>query len=75
VLAPKEKDRRYPQLGSDQFGRFKFTGVVPGEYTVYAWDDVEFTAWMDAEFLKDAKGEAVTVGERASATVAVKVAK
>jgi len=75
VLAPKEKERPYPQIWSDQFGRFTFTSVIPGEYTVYAWEEVEPTAWMDPEFMKDVKGEAVTVGEGASASVGVKVAK
>jgi 5-hydroxyisourate hydrolase-like protein (transthyretin family) len=76
VLVPKDKERAfYPQTMADQYGRFRIASVVPGEYTVYAWEDVEATAWMDPEFLKDVRGEAVTVGEGASASVGVKVAK
>jgi hypothetical protein len=26
--------------------------VVPGKYTVYAWEDVETGAWFDPDFLK-----------------------
>jgi hypothetical protein len=42
---------------------------------VYAWEDVEATAWLDPEFLKavEGKGAAVKVGEldRANVNVAV----
>ena len=78
VLVPKEKERLpisafYQQATTDQFGRFTFKSVVPGEYTVYAWEDVESSAWMDPDFMKplDGKGEPVTVEESAHATVQV----
>ena len=47
--------------------------MVPGEYKVYAWEDVESSAWMDPDFMKplEAKGEPVTVGESAQANVQV----
>jgi hypothetical protein len=80
VLVPKEKERMqipefYSQAATDQYGRFTFKGVAPGEYQVYAWEDVESTAWMDPEFMKplDGKGEPVTVGESAQASVQVRV--
>jgi hypothetical protein len=39
--------------------------VVPGEYRVYAWEDVEYGAWMDPDFMKplESRGEAVSVSE------------
>lgn len=80
VLVPKEKERReistlYQQATTDQHGRFRFKNVVPGEYKVYAWEDVQATAWMDADFMKpvEDKGESVTVGESAVANVQVKL--
>ncbi len=35
----------------------------PGEYKLFAWDDVEQYDWFDPEFLKDfeARGESITV--------------
>jgi hypothetical protein len=78
VLIPKEKERLeisvfYQQTTTDQYGRFTFKNVVPGEYQVYAWEDVESSAWMDPGFMKplEGKGESVTVGEGAQANVQV----
>ncbi len=78
VLVPKEKERAgnfafYQQATTDQHGGFTFKNVAPGDYKVYAWEDVESSAWMDPEFMKplEAKGESVTVGESAQASVQV----
>jgi hypothetical protein len=42
---------------------------------VYAWEDVEPTAWMDPEFMKafEENGESVTVAESTQANVRVKL--
>ena len=68
VLIPKSEKRRrsdqfYKSVNTNQQGRFTLKGVEPGEYTIYAWEDVEPMAWMDAEFVKpfESKGIAVTV--------------
>ena len=51
------------------------TSVPLGEYRLFAWEDVEDTAWMDPEFLKafDDKGRPVTVREGGSESVELKV--
>ena len=38
---------------------------MPGEYKVYAWEDLEAGAYMDPDFMKpiDSKGEALTLRE------------
>ena len=61
--------------GVIQYGRFTFKNVVPGEYKVYAWEDVESSAWMDPDFMKplEGKGESVAVEESAQANVQVNV--
>ena len=78
VMLPKEKERLpipafYLQAATDQYGRFTFKNVVPGEYQVYAWEDVESSAWLDPDFMKPlaGKGASVTVGEGAQAVVQV----
>lgn len=78
VLLPKEKERHgfpasYHQAASDENGRFVFKNVVPGDYLVYAWEDVEAGAWLDPDFLKplESKGTAVSVAESAQVTVEV----
>ena len=78
VLVPNEKERAqiaefYQHATTNQFGRFEFKSVVPGDYKVYAWEDVESTAWLDPEFMKPLEGigEPVTVGESDKASVQV----
>ena len=70
VLIPQENERKdqqnyYKQVTSDQNGAFTFKDVPPGEYKVFAWEDVEMGAYMDPDFIKplEAKGEALTLRE------------
>jgi hypothetical protein len=78
ALVPQEKDRRnrdtfYRSTTTDQSGRFTFKGLVPGEYRVYAWEETEFGAWMDPDYLKpvESRGEAVSLSEGGRSTVQV----
>jgi hypothetical protein len=50
---------------SDDQGNFAFSGIRPGSYKLFAFDDVEPNAWLDPDFLKsvDAQGQDVTLGE------------
>jgi protocatechuate 3,4-dioxygenase beta subunit len=77
VLVPQEADRKdqntyYKQTGTDQFGNYSFKNVVPGQYRVFAWEDLEPGAYYDPEFMKplEAKGEKVTAEESGRHTVA-----
>jgi protocatechuate 3,4-dioxygenase beta subunit len=80
VLIPQEKIRRdqpyfYRNSIADQNGAYSLTGIPPGEYKLYAWEDVDPGAWMDPDFLKpvEDKGETVTVREGEQKTVPLKV--
>ena len=44
-------------------GQFHFKSVPPGEYKLFAWEDVESGAWLDPDFIKplDDKGKSVTI--------------
>jgi len=44
----------------DQDGRFKLTGLAPGDYFVVALDSVDGTEWMDPEFLDSIKTKALS---------------
>jgi len=74
LLAPENRLRSradlFHQVESDQFGRFSITGIAPGEYKVFAWDDVEPGIWWDPEFLKkyESQGEAVKFDAKGKAT-------
>ena len=78
VIVPKEKERlgigAYNlQANSDQLGRFTFKSVPPGKYEVFAWQEIEPTAWMDPEFMKSfaGKGESAEVEESSKISIQV----
>jgi len=37
---------------TDQHGRFKLSDIVPGAYSLYAWDQLEDEAWRSDDFIK-----------------------
>jgi protocatechuate 3,4-dioxygenase beta subunit len=70
VLVPQEKERRdrdsfYLTATTDFSGQFTLKSVTPGEYRAFAWEDAEFGAWMDPDFMKplESRGEAVSLPE------------
>jgi hypothetical protein len=78
VLVPQEADRKdqntyYKQTATDQFGNYSFKNVVPGQYRVFAWEDLEPGAYYDPEFMQplEAKGEKVAAEEGGRHTVQV----
>jgi len=79
VLVPETANRQRPDLYrkvvSDAAGHFRITGIAPGDYTAFAWDDVANGAWQNPEFLKphEARGKAVHIegGTVVDSTVSV----
>jgi hypothetical protein len=78
VLVPQEKDRRdrepfYRSATTDAAGGFTFKSLTPGDYRVYSWEEADFGAWMDPDFMKpqESRGEAVSVQEGARLAVQV----
>jgi len=75
VAVPEEKFRKIPDRfgsgSSDQRGRFVIRGLAPGNYTLYAWQDLEEGIWRDPDFLKSQEnnGTAVKVEEGSRQTV------
>lgn len=67
VLVPEASrrglHRLYDSATTDQYGRFDIRGIAPGDYSLFSWEEVEFGAWEDPEFLKpfEKKGESVSV--------------
>ena len=64
---PKLRERRdaYNAGSSDQNGRFTLKNIVPGEYKLYAWDDMESGAYMDPDVVKpfESQGVAMSIQE------------
>ena len=80
VLIPQDQQRKeqptyYKFMASDQNGAFSLTGLTPGEYKAYAWEDIEIGAYMDPDFMKpiEEKGEAVSMQEGEQKTLTLKV--
>jgi hypothetical protein len=74
VAVPEARFRshpdRYRKAGTDQGGRFTLRGLVPGDYTVFAWESVDGEAYYNPEFLKSCEGQGkalhVSEGDRAN---------
>jgi hypothetical protein len=70
VLVPAAAELRgsaanYPSVSADEQGNFAFSGMRPGSYKLFAFDEVEPYAWLDPDFLKsvDTQGQEITLGE------------
>jgi hypothetical protein len=71
VLVPTNARKRselYQATVTGTDGKFRFQEIRPGDYKLFAWDDVETGAWENAEFitLYESKGRAVRVSENSN---------
>jgi len=50
---------------TDASGKFQILGIPPGNYRLFAWDDVSPNAWMDPDFLRnyEDRGSSVVLTE------------
>jgi hypothetical protein len=71
ALIPQEKERRgqsafYKSATSGSDGRFAFAGIAPGQYKVFAWEQMadDFN-YMDPECINpvESKGQAIVMHE------------
>jgi len=67
VLVPdparRSQSRLYKEVTTDQYGRFDIKGIAPGDYKLFAWEDVETGAYEDPDFLKtfESLGESLAI--------------
>ena len=72
VLVPdttrRQRQDLYRMATTDQYGKFSLTAIAPGDYKLFAWDNVETGQWMDPEFLQvhESRGKSLTIRERAA---------
>lgn len=66
--------RYYKTADADLNGHFIIRGVAPGEYKIYAWEDIEDGAYQDPDFVKphEFEGQTVNIKERGHETVQLK---
>jgi hypothetical protein len=71
VVVPEASRRasfeRYRVTSTDSAGRFRAEGIAPGEYKVFAWEDIEENAWQVPEILRryEEQGKAIRILELA----------
>jgi hypothetical protein len=81
IAFPQDRDKwtpgsRYLRTGRpDQDGRFKLTGLPPGQYHVLALDYVDTNEWNDPEFLDRVRSKAtpVSINEGETKSVDLKI--
>jgi hypothetical protein len=75
VLVPEPPRRNrgdlYDATGTNSAGRAHLTGIAPGDYRVFAWDDIPADAWQDSDFIRpyESRGKLIHVVEGNSDTV------
>ena len=58
---------------SDLDGRVRFTGVPPGEYRLYAWEEEQYTPAMDADYLRPFQSNSAKVSAKEGDAIQVEV--
>jgi hypothetical protein len=55
----------YKTAKTDRSGKFEIRGIAPGEYSVFAWQEVDPGAWLDPKCLNAYRnyGASFRIGE------------
>ena len=64
-FAYRQRDDLFKSAVTDASGNFKMQGIAPGEYRVFAWEDIVDGGWQDGELLRnvEARGKSVRIAE------------
>jgi hypothetical protein len=79
VLVPPQARRQnallYKNATTNENGTFTLRGLLPGTYTIFAWESVPPTAWQNAEFLArfEARGRQINLSATSVAEVQLNV--
>ncbi len=79
VLIPDPARRHrldlYRTTATDAMGRFHVEGIPPGDYKVFAWEDVEMGAWQDPDFIRqfEDRGRAIRMTEGGTSNIELRV--
>lgn len=79
VLVPELRFRQQPDLykvvSTDTAGHFQMQGLTPGEYKLFAWENVEQGAWQDPSFIDayESSGKPIHIYEGSSESLQLPV--
>jgi hypothetical protein len=79
VLVPETSRRNrldlYRTASTDAMGRFHIEGVPPGDYRVFAWEEVETGAWQDPDFIRqfEDRGRPIRIDEGGSSNIELRL--
>src|SRR5436309_3220893 len=75
VLVPARRNRidRFKTARTGESGEFRFASVPPGDYKLFAWEDIEDGARLDPDVIElyESRGTAAAVGPASDQTVTV----
>src|SRR4030095_9663373 len=72
-LAHRQRADLYQSISTDDSGRFRLQGIPPGDYVLFAWEDIENGLWLDPEFLKrhEPSGRSIRILESIRETIEI----
>jgi hypothetical protein len=79
VLVPDaaRRSRRdlYRTAVSDAAGRVNLTGITPGDYKAFAWENIPANSWQDPEILRtyDSRGQGFRLDENSKESMTLRV--
>jgi hypothetical protein len=65
----------YRTTSTNAQGQFRVEGLPPGDYKVFAWEDVETGAWQDPDFIRqfEDRGRPVRINEGGNSNIELRV--
>ncbi|MFN0106632.1 MAG: carboxypeptidase regulatory-like domain-containing protein [Bryobacteraceae bacterium] len=74
---PLKEDRTdlFKMISVDQNGQYTLQNIAPGDYRLFAWEDIDPGQYMDPEFLKKHESGAAKVTVKANAMAQVNLAQ
>jgi protocatechuate 3,4-dioxygenase beta subunit len=71
----RQRGELYRYTTTDIHGNFRVTSVAPGDYKVFAWEDVQDDAWRDPSFLRldESRGKPLRIVARKTESTTVTV--
>jgi hypothetical protein len=79
VLVPdfrfRQRSDLYKVVSTDNAGRFRMPDITPGDYKLFAWENVETGAWQDPDFIQafENAGRPIRINEGSSENLQLQV--